>query len=97
MPIYVYRCIPCKSESEIFAKLGEIDDLRLCKCGTKMERQFTAPNINGGTLSTATFEKYRRAFGKSVDSWSSVTDMDNHIKKKNEEFGLNIEPLGNNL
>ena len=97
MPIYVYRCIPCQSETEIFAKLGEIDDLRLCKCGTKMERQFTVPNINGGTLSSATFEKYRRAFGKSVDSWSSVTDMDNHIKKKNEEFGLNIEPLGNNL
>jgi len=96
MPIYVYRCTQCQSETEIFAKMEEIDDLRLCKCGTEMGRQFTAPNINGGTLSTSTFEKYRRAFGSSVDTWSSVTDMDNHIKKKNEEFGLNIEPLGNN-
>ena len=96
MPIYVYRCIQCQSETEIFAKMEEIDDLRLCKCGTEMGRQFPAPNINGGTLSTSTFEKYRRAFGNSVDSWASVTDMDNHIKKKNEEFGLNIEPLGNN-
>ena len=96
MPIYVYRCIQCQSETEIFAKMEEIDDLRLCKCGTEMGRQFTAPNINGGTLSTSTFEKYRQAFGSSVDTWSSVTDMDNHIKKKNEEFGLNIEPLGNN-
>ena len=96
MPIYVYRCTQCQSETEIFAKMEEIDDLRLCKCGTEMGRQFTAPNINGGTLSTSTFEKYRRAFGSSVDTWSSVTDMDNQIKKKNEEFGLNIEPLGNN-
>jgi len=76
--------------------MEEIDDLRLCKCGKDLSRQFTAPNINGGTLSGTTFQKYRRAFGDSVDNWSSVTDMDRHITKKNEEFGLNIEPLGNN-
>ena len=50
--------------------------------------------LNGGTLSSASFQKYRTAFGRSVDSWSSVPDMDRHIEKKNEEFGLNIEPLG---
>ena len=76
--------------------MEEIDDLRLCKCGKDLSRQFTAPNINGGTLSGTTFQKYRRAFGDSVDNWSSVTDVDRHITKKNEEFGLNIEPLGNN-
>jgi len=59
-----------------------------------MERQITAPNINNGTKSSASFEPYRRAFGKSVDNWSSVGDMDKHIAKKNEEYGMNIEPLG---
>jgi len=59
-----------------------------------MERQFNAPSINNGTRSTNSFQKYRRAFGNSVDKWNNVGDMDKHIKAKNKEFGLNIEPLG---
>ena len=94
MPIYEYECNSCSRKTDIFAKMSELNVKRLCDCGEKMERRISVSNINGGTLSSASFQKYRTAFGRSVDSWSSVPDMDKHIKKKNKEFGLNIEPLG---
>ena len=95
MPIYLYRCAKCEVDIEVLAKISESNRVRKCSCGKRMDKQFTAPNINGGTRSANSFEPYRQAFGKSVDSWSNMGDMDKHIKKKNKEFGLNIEPLGN--
>lgn len=83
--------------SEVFLKIAERDNVQVCprwSCGENMERQFNAPAINNGTRSPNSFAPYRRAFGNSVDKWNTVGDMDKHIKAKNKEFGLNIEPLG---
>ena len=85
-------------DSEIFMKISERNRVQTCprwSCGTEMVRQFNTPSINNGTRSANSFEPYRRAFGSSVDNWSNMGDMDKHIEAKNKEFGLNIEPLGN--
>ena len=45
MPLYVYRCIHCRTEITLIRQVADRDDLPVCRCGRPAERQVTAAEL----------------------------------------------------
>lgn len=60
-------------------------------------KTFSCYNTGRSTvLSAQEKERLKIPFGKSAASFNTMGDLEAHIDKKNKEYGLNIDIVGNN-
>lgn len=98
MPVYTYQCTLCLNETELFLPIQDYDKSQKCSCGGLAMKTYSCYNTGGSTvLSAKEKENLSIPFGKkSAYSFNTIKDVEEHIKKKNKEYGMNIDIVGNN-